>query len=643
MKLFRFFPLLTLVLLILMALIVGGRSAASPGATERVSVDSSGNQGNAGSGINGPAISADGRYVAFQSWASNLVPGDTNGTEDVFVHDRQTAATERVSLDSSGNQGNSGSGIYEPAISADGRYVAFESWASNLVPGDSNGNWDIFVHDRQTGATERVSVDSSGNQGNSASYRPAVSADGRYVAFHSVASNLVEGDANYCCDYNGDTIYDQNCFDVFVHDRQTGATERVSVNSSGNEASGNSGFEIGGAAISGDGRLVAFASDASNLVGNDTNDAYDVFVHDRQTGVTERVSVDSAGNQGNGRSGFPSLSADGRYVAFQSWASNLVPGDTNGTEDVFVHDRQTGVTERVSVDSQGNQVLNGGWGAAASADGRFVTFQSNDQHLVPGDTNGTGDVFVRDRQTAATERVSVDSAGNQGNGFSGGSAISADGRYVAFRSDASNLVPSDTNGCSDLFLRDLGDADADGEWDPFDNCPTVANPGQADADSDGAGDVCDACPDDPNNDADNDGICVGSGYLPPTTGDNDNCPTVANPGQDDFEADGVGDACDDSDGDSQGQGEPPFFVDGKELFMGTDPLDNCPDDPSDDAWPPDFNNTGSVTSGDLVLFRQHYEPLGGLYEARYDLNASGSITSGDLVVFRTYYGSNCTP
>jgi hypothetical protein len=165
-------------------------------------VGSSGNEGN-GNSLRA-AISADGRYVAFMSWASNLVPGDTNGSADVFVHDLQTGATTRLSVDSDGNQGNGDS--WNPAISADGRYVAFQSWASNLVPGDTNGSADVFVHDLQTGATTRLSVDSSGNEGNDESYDPAVSADGRYVAFESLASNLVPGDTN-------------DEWDIFVHDR----------------------------------------------------------------------------------------------------------------------------------------------------------------------------------------------------------------------------------------------------------------------------------------------------------------------------------------------------------------------------------------------------------------------------------------
>jgi Tol biopolymer transport system component/pimeloyl-ACP methyl ester carboxylesterase len=410
-------------------------------------VDSAGNQANGPSDES--AISADGRYVAFVSEASNLVPGDTNACfpdydcPDVFVHDRQTGVTERVSVDSAGNQTNSES--HSPAINADGRYIAFGSYATNLVPNDTNdcldpplfGCPDVFVHDRQTGVTERVSVDSVGAQANDYSAEPAISADGRYVAFWSLADNLVPGDTN-------------GSQDVFVHDRQTGTTERVSVDNAGNQADSASESPE----ISSDGRYVAFASWASNLVPGDTNGQEDIFVHDRQTGATERVSVDSSGNQATSNSYVPAISANGRYVAFACWDCNLVSGDTNSTFDVFVHDRQTGTTERVSVDSAGTQ---GNWWSdwpTISADGRYVAFVSLASNLVPEDTNGNWDIFIHDRATGATERVSVNSSGEQAdNGSQSRAAISADGRYVAFSSWASNLVPGDT-GYKDVFVRD---------------------------------------------------------------------------------------------------------------------------------------------------------------------------------------------
>ena len=409
----------------------------TPPSTIRVSVDSAANQGEAPSCS--PSLTADGRYVAFYSYATNLVPGDTNDVSDVFVHDRQAGQTTRVSVNSAGHQANDGS--CEPAISADRRYVAFYSDATNLVSGDTNETVDIFLHDGQTGQTTRASVDSAGHQGDNSSWAPAISADGRYVAFYSYASNLVPGDTN-------------GKGDVFVRDRQTGQTTRASVDSAGGQGYGQSVDP----SLSGDGRYVAFASNAPNLVAGDTNNFADVFVHDRQTGQTTRVSVDSAGNQANMLSQEPSLSADGRYVAFHSLGSNLVPGDTNGSDDVFRHDCQTGQTTRVSVDSAGAQGNEQSVHPSISADGRYVTFSSTASNLVAGDTNGTYDVFLHDCQTGRTTRVSLSSAGRQGNEDSAESPspISQDGRYVAFDSLATNLVSGDTNMQEDVFVRDRG-------------------------------------------------------------------------------------------------------------------------------------------------------------------------------------------
>jgi Tol biopolymer transport system component len=405
--------------------------------TERVSVDSSGAQGNSGSV--GDSISADGRYVAFWTDADNLVPGDSNVIHDIFVHDRETGVTERVSVSSSGVQGNNWSAV--PSISADGRYVAFESWANNLVPGDTNTYGDVFVHDRQTGVTERVSVDSSGAAGNDRSWFASISTDGRYVAFESSASNLVPGDTN-------------GAPDVFVHDRQTGVTERVSVDSSGLQGNGQSVIP----SISADGRHVAFTSYANNLVPGDTNSERDVFVHDRQTDKTDRISVSSIGAEGNGWSDEASVSADGRFVAFSSLADNLVPGDTNGQRDIFVIDRQTGETKRASVSSSGVQGNHTSFAASISADGRHVAFGSAANNLVPGDANTFSDAFVHDRQTGVTERVSVSSSGVEGkNGGAASASISADGRHVAHTSWMDNLVPGDTNFWPDVFVHDRWD------------------------------------------------------------------------------------------------------------------------------------------------------------------------------------------
>jgi archaellum component FlaF (FlaF/FlaG flagellin family) len=362
----------------ILAVFALGLPSAFAQTTQRASVDSVGVQGNNGSYY--PSISSDGRFVAFDSSASSLVWGDTNNAYDIFVHDRQTGQTTRVSVDSLGVQGNSDS--FLPSISSDGRFVTFNSPASNLVPGDTNGYWDVFVHDRQAGQTTRVSVDSGGLQGNlhSYSWRPSISSDGRFVAFSSEASNLVPGDTN-------------DDGDIFVHDRQTGQTTRVSVDSGGVQGNRSSDPP----SISSDGRFVAFSSNASNLVPGDTNNRHDAFVHNLQTDQTTLVSVDSGGVQGSDHSYFPSISSDGRFVAFESNASNLVPGDTNAWPDIFFHDQQTGQTTRVNVDSGGLQGNSTSERASISSEGRFVAFFSFASNLVPGDTNGASDIFVHDR------------------------------------------------------------------------------------------------------------------------------------------------------------------------------------------------------------------------------------------------------
>ena len=436
-----FRSVIILTLSLILSLSSTSSSAQNPpqilsGITERVSVASDGSQANNASGW--PSISADGRYTAFSSYATNLVSGDTNFSSDIFVHDQNTGETIRVSVASDGMQGSDDS--WQSSISADGRYVAFESEASNLVLGDTNLYQDIFVHDRQTGETARVSISSEGAQANAASWFPSISSDGRYVAFTSLATNLVVGDTN---------LYQ----DIFVHDRQTGETARVSISSEGAQANAGSDFPL----ITADGHFVAFDSVASNLVIGDTNNAMDTFVHDRQTGETRRVSVASDGTQGNGSSvWWPSISADGRYVSFASDSTNLVDGDTNYCLDAFLHDLETGETIRVSVASDGMQGWGDSWQPSISSDGRYVAFSSLAANLVVGDTNLYQDIFVHDQNTGETIRVSVASDGSQGNSISEIPSISANGRYVAFWSNASNLVSGDTNGNQDAFVHDRG-------------------------------------------------------------------------------------------------------------------------------------------------------------------------------------------
>jgi Tol biopolymer transport system component len=405
--------------------------------TSRASVDSFGAQGDLASQTS--VISADGRFVAFRSDATNLVSGDTNAATDVFVRDLVSGTTELASVASGGWQGSGWSA--DAAISADGRIVVFLSAAPDLVAGDSNGLVDVFARDRLLGTTERVNVSSAGAQANAGPFNCSVSGDGRFVAFASNATNLVAGDSN-------------GVRDCFVRDRLLGTTELLSLDSSGAQGDGDSG--IFACALSLDGRCVAFTSRATNLVAGDTNQAQDVFVRDRLNGTTERVSLGAGGAQANAHSSACSISADGRFVAFQSGASDLVAGDTNSFDDIFVRDRLAGTTQRVSVASGGAQSNGFSLAPSISANGQCVAFWAYATNLVPGDTNGWGDSFVHDRLNGVTERVSVDSGGAQANFGGFDPSISSDGQLVVFFGPATSLVAGDTNGFDDVFVRDRG-------------------------------------------------------------------------------------------------------------------------------------------------------------------------------------------
>ena len=398
-----------------------------------------------------PAISANGRYVAFHSWATNLVVGDNNEIQDIFVYDRQTGTMERVSVNTQGGDPNGKS--ENPCLSANGRFVAFSSNASNLVPDDNNGDWDAFVYDRQTGTTERVSVNQEGGDPNHSSSAGCTNADGRFVAFSSLATNLVPDDNN---DVN----------DIFVYDRHTGTTERVNVSTQGGEAN----LHSQNPSLSADGRFVVFESSATNLVENDNNRFLDIFVYDRQTGTMERVSVNTQGGDPNRHSEGASLSADGRFVAFHSSATDLVKGDDNGNFDIFIYDRQAKTTERVNVDRDLGEPNEGSVNGFLSGNGRFVVFESGSLGRLP--TLGepppfVQDIYVHDRKTKTTKQVNVNNLGETANGDSVFPSISDDGRVVTFRSFATNLIEDDgLTQVGNIFVRDRANpdrADVDGD------------------------------------------------------------------------------------------------------------------------------------------------------------------------------------
>jgi Tol biopolymer transport system component len=397
-----------------------------------VSLDSNGVYGNSAS--SNPAIDQTGRYIVFVS-INNLVPGiNAGGIAQIYRKDTLTGGVRIVSTDNTGLIAADGAST-APVISVDGRYIAFESSATNLVTGDTNGIPDVFLHDTQTTTTTRVSVATGGTQANGASSAPVVSVDGRYIAFESSATNLVTGDTN-------------GIPDVFLHDTQTTTTTRVSVATGGAQANGASSAP----AISANGRYIAFQSTAPDLVTGDTNTVMDIFLHDTQTpSTTSRVSVTTVGAEANGASSTPAISADGRYIAFQSIASDLVAGDTNTVMDIFLHDTQTPSTSRVSITSGGAEANGASSAPAISGDGRYIAFQSAATDLIATDTNGVTDIYLRDYQTPSTVRLSLPVGGAQPTSESTEAAISSDGRYVGFSSLANLDTANDTNGVRDIY------------------------------------------------------------------------------------------------------------------------------------------------------------------------------------------------
>lgn len=476
------------------------------GITTRASVSSSGAGGNHLSF--GPSLSADGRFVTFMSAATNLggrwkqlptcPPTDVGENSlgvsgcllQVYLRDRMTHTTNLISAGWQGESGDAQS--FTGTVSDDGRYVTYASLASNLVPDDKNqclvislspnnevkySCVDIFVRDRIKGSNTRVSVSSRGIEADGDSFRPVMSGDARYVAFESSATNLVDDDTN-------------GVRDVFVHDRRIKRTVRVSVSSRADQAapvpaSSRYPHDIGSSSIgtSRSGRYIMFRSGAPNLVEGDGNRAIDAFVHDILESTTIRVSVPDRScpdDEANGDTLHAlgaqwTISDDGRFALFNSTATNLVcaeDADTNHTEDLFLRDLVAGTTTRLFVDQRGTPGLDPDWalvdayftagGQAATElnysitpDGKYVVFSSGSPELSRDDANAYRDIFLHDRRGGSTTLLSVSTAGVPGNDASNQPNISADGRFVAFQSDASNLAGPDENRVWDVYVREL--------------------------------------------------------------------------------------------------------------------------------------------------------------------------------------------
>lgn len=387
-----------------------------------------------------PALTTNGQFVAYLSLATNLVPGAAGSHIAVYLHDRLARTTVHASHATNGGPPN---GDCDGArISGDGRFVVFSSAASNLVSGDGNGASDVFLYDRNSGLVELVSRNAAGSgPGNGASDTPAVSSDGRYVVFASDASNLVSGDTN-------------GRRDIFLRDRQFSTTVRVSVSSGGAQADYTSDLP----AISGDGRYITFISGADNLVPDPYIPAYHLYLRDRVAGTTERISRNAQGQPGNDNCGYSSLSADGRYIAFEADADNLVPGDSNGVKDIYLWDRVTRALARISAGNDGAQADADCWVPGVSADGRHVCFFSNANTLCAQDDDSNYDIFDYDRWTGKLSRLSYNAAGHTGLDSSFLPSPSADGRFVVFDAWAWNLATGDGNGSRDVFVVDRGDS-----------------------------------------------------------------------------------------------------------------------------------------------------------------------------------------
>ncbi|MFN4261788.1 MAG: PKD domain-containing protein, partial [Gemmataceae bacterium] len=464
----------------------------SSSAITRITDATAGGKNKAGASEK-PVFSPDGRYIAFESEANDILPGDNNGAKDVFLYDQWTGDIILVSRSLSGGFANGKSD--KPVFSPDGRYIAFQSDASNLVAGDTNGQKDVFLFEIDTGIITRVSVTASGVEGNGKSDNAVFSPDSRYVAFQSDASNFA-------------TVDNNNASDVFIKDLQTGNLILVSTRGAGRTANaksekpifspdgsvlafislasnlqgvtgdtnarmdlflynlssgtittvtpGANGHTKGDISFSPDGRYIAFQSDASNLVPGDANNKTDVFLYDRWENTITLVSATSSGASGNGKSEKPVFSPDGRFVAFQSDAFNLVHNDINGKKDVFLYEIATGKVSLVSITPDGYSGNGESKNPSFSPDGNRIAFDSKANDLVDNDFNDDQDVFVRDLERQITILISVNGLGLSGNGKSEKPVFSPAGGYVAFESEASDLIPVDVNGkVKDVFLSNL--------------------------------------------------------------------------------------------------------------------------------------------------------------------------------------------
>lgn len=408
------------------------------GANTLVSRDSSGVKGS-GDSYSGD-ISLDGRHVVFMSSAANLVSSDTNGVSDIFLKDTSTSGITRISVDSSGNQANGSSST--PKISGNGKYIVYISAATNLVSGDTNGYNDVFRYNISTGATERVSVSSTGVEANNQSLSPNTDLEGRFVVFTTQSTNLDVTDGN-------------GQYDIVLKDMNSGSATYISQSDAGVLSNGSS----SSASISCDGRYVAFTSGGSNLVSGDTNGYDDVFVTD----MLSTRTVTNATLGGNGWSTTSDISCDGKYILYTSSATNQISGDTNDVTDAFRYERSTGTKVRVSLRENGTTTLQSTSGMALSADGKYALFTSTGVNVLTNTVSNytdynTTSLLIRDMSNSSVRAVNVRS--DLQTSYSGLTSVASfsGSNKVVYDSKGYSLVSDDNNGYLDVFTVDLGPA-----------------------------------------------------------------------------------------------------------------------------------------------------------------------------------------
>ena len=428
--------LTTLAALVIPAAPASATGPASIPTTGRVSVSTAGAQAVGGSSGSDVDISSDGRWLAFTSFATNLVAGfaPTPASSNVYLADRETGAVTLVSAPSSGTQANGSSS--EPSVSDDGRYVVFTSAATNLTSGDTNAFADIYRRDTWANTTTLISKRTGGTSGTGASQHPDISGNGARIVFDSVATNLLAVP---------DVL---NSSDIFLW--SSGTLTRASVTPGGTEPNSTSLWP----AISNDGTTIAYQSWASNILTGDTNASPDVYAR-AVGGATTKISIPKTGTVANQGCYTPSISADGSKVAFDSKASNLVTADTNGVNDAFVRNRSTSTTARASTNALGAQLTDGAQLLGLSADGAHVLFRTQDANVGLLPTDGGWHAYLRDTGSGVVSLVDVgDASGTYGNEDVAYGAVSGTGRYATFASGSSDLVRNDTNTIYDLFVRD---------------------------------------------------------------------------------------------------------------------------------------------------------------------------------------------